>query len=133
MIVDRFRRRPYEKHMKLPDTDPWKPFFETPISGNAKLLGLRLAREPYVEDNIPPRIARDFADELKLTVFELEHAHRELWDPRVAWVTSQHFDRPVMKKDCFVRSLVEQKRGPGRPPRLDSALALATATKGPTQ
>lgn len=122
--------------MKLADTDPWKAFFETPISGNAKLLALRLAREPYIDDKVEARNARDFADEMRLFVYELEAAHRELWDPRVGWVTSQHFDRPVMKKDCFVRKLVEDRRGPGRPSkdvRLDNAVSLATNTKGPTQ
>lgn len=91
----------------LPSSHPWAAFFGTPVSGDAKILALRLACEPYRADVIEPRNIRAFAEELRMTIFELERAFNEIRDPRVAWTTGHHYDRPVLKRDALPRMLLD--------------------------
>ena len=57
--------------------DLWIKFFALPVSGNAKLLLLRLALEPHTDAPPEPRNIRAFCDELKMYVPEYEKADRK--------------------------------------------------------
>lgn len=85
--------------------DLWTRFFALPVSGNAKLLLLRLALEPFSEALPEPRNVRAFCEELKLFIPEYEKAFLELRDPRIGMMTSHHHDRPQLPRDAWVRQL----------------------------
>ena len=85
--------------------DLWIKFFALPVSGNAKLLLLRLALEPHTDAPPEPRNIRAFCDELKMYVPEYEKAYLEIRDPRIGMTTSHHHDRPQLPKDAWVRDL----------------------------
>jgi hypothetical protein len=87
--------------------DLWTRYFALPVSGNAKLLLLRLALEPFTETLPEPRNVRAFCDELKMFVPEYEKAFLELRDPRIGMMTSHHHDRPQLPKDAWVRGLFQ--------------------------
>jgi hypothetical protein len=85
--------------------DLWTRYFALPVTGNAKLLLLRLALEPFTETPPEPRNVRAFCDELKMFIPEYEKAFLELRDPRIGMMTSHHHDRPQLPKDAWVRQL----------------------------
>jgi hypothetical protein len=85
--------------------DNWTKFFALPVSGNAKLVLLRVALEPFTILPPEPRNVRAFCDELKLFVPEYEKAFLELRDPRVGQMVTPHHDRPQVPEDSWVREL----------------------------
>lgn len=93
--------------------DNWTKFFALPVSGNAKLVLLRVALEPFTDLPPEPRNVRAFCDELKLFVPEYEKAFLELRDPRIGQMTSHNHDRPQVPKDSWVRDLFK-----GPPPAI---------------
>jgi hypothetical protein len=84
-------------------------FFSLPVSGNAKLLALRLSTEPFTDDLPKPRNTREFAASLAMLPHEYERAFLELRDIRVGLMTSPHLDRPQLPRECFVRELFDPK------------------------
>ena len=88
-------------------TEDWTRFFSLPVSGNAKLLALRLASEPVSETPPAPRNLREFAASLRMMPYEYEAAFLELRDVRVGFMVTPHADRPQLTADCFVRRLVQ--------------------------
>lgn len=92
--------------------DNWIKFFALPISGNAKLLLLRLALEPHTDAPPEPRNIRAFCDELRMYVPEYEKAYLEIRDPRIGMTTSHHHDRPQLPKDAWIRDLFKTAPAP---------------------
>lgn len=105
--------------------DLWTRFFALPVSGNAKLLALRMALEPHTETPPEPRNVRAFADELRMFVPEYEKAFLELRDVRVGLMTSHHLDRPQLPKDAWVRDLFNTP-----PPSIPVPVKPAVVKKG---
>lgn len=85
--------------------DNWTKFFALPVSGNAKLVLLRVALEPFTLLPPEPRNIRAFCEELKLFVPEYEKAFLELRDPRIGQMVTPHHDRPQVPEDSWVREL----------------------------
>jgi len=85
----------------------WTQFFDTPISGNAKLLALRLAREPFKATDVEMRNTREFAMTLRMSPFEYEQAFHELRHPDIAWLTTHFLDRPMLKAGALPRMLMD--------------------------
>lgn len=87
-------------------TPLWTQFFDTPVSGNAKVLAMRLAQEPFRAESIESRNVREFAASLRMLPFEYEDAYRELRHPHVAWIHGDQYDRPMLKAGALPRLLL---------------------------
>lgn len=84
----------------------WISFLATPVSGDAMVLALRLALDPF-DPEAAPINPREFAESLRMRVDQYERAWSELRDPRIGWIHGLHFDRPMLKPDTPPRRLME--------------------------